>query len=190
MITRNVVFLSLTLAVSGCNLFGGDGTGGGGGTGGGSEETGGGAGGGSATGGGGGTALNGGNTCAMAPDVTAGGTFTGTTDDAAISDDYGPSAGNGCASGGLASGRDVAYALSPASTTTYTVVVTPNNGTFDPMLYVQSTCGANACIDGTVLNGPGQPESLTFMVTGGTTAFVIVDGENVSKGPFTITITH
>ncbi len=124
----------------------------------------------------------------MAPDVTAGGTFTGTTDATSIADDYGPSAGNGCSSGGSASGRDVAYALHPTVTTTYTVTVTPLNGTFDPMLYVQTTCGANACLAGTVLNGPGQAESVTFTVQAGVTAYVIVDGELVSKGPFTLLV--
>jgi hypothetical protein len=125
----------------------------------------------------------------MAPDVTAGGTFTGATDVAGVVDDYGPAAGNGCATGGSASGRDVAYALSPTVTTTYTVVVTPLNATFDPMLYVQTTCGGTGCLAGTVFNGPGQPESVTFTVQAGTTAYVIVDGELVSKGPFSISIT-
>jgi|GEM_PF-3702574 hypothetical protein len=174
-------------------------TGGGGGTtttgGGGGTTTTGGGGGTTTTGGGGGTTtpdagpLNGANTCATAPDITAGGTFTGTTDDASITDDYGPSAGNGCSSGGLASGRDVAYALSPATTTTYTATVTPLNTTYDPMLYAQLTCGANACLTGTILNGPGQPESITFTVQAGTTAYLIIDGENVTKGPFTLTVT-
>lgn len=132
--------------------------------------------------------LNGGDTCAMAPDVTAGGSFTGTTDGAGIADDYGPSAGSGCPSGGNASGRDVAYRLSPSVTTNYSVTVTPSNSTFDPMLYVQETCGAAACVTGTVLNGPGQPESLSFTVQAGATVFLIVDGELVTKGPFSLTV--
>ena len=168
------------------------GGGGGGAIGGGGGATGGGGGaiggGGGATGGGGGTsALNGGDTCAMAPDVTAGGVFTGTTDTSGVVDDYGPSAGT-CPAGGSASGRDVAYALSPATTTSYTVTVTPLNATFDPLLYAQLACGTNTCLAGTTLNGPGQPESITFSVPGGQTAYVIVDGELVSKGPFEILI--
>jgi hypothetical protein len=122
----------------------------------------------------------------MAPNVTAGGVFLGTTE--GMTDDYGPSAGNGCPSGGTASGRDVAYLLSPSVTTTYTVTVRPLTPSFDPMLYVQATCGANACIAGTVLNGAGQQESLTFTVQGGQTVYVIVDGEVVTRGPFEITI--
>ena len=166
--------------------------GGGGAVGGGGGALGGGggalgAGGGALGGGGGTTALNGGDTCAMAPDVTAGGVFTGTTDTTGVVDDYGPSAGT-CPTGGSASGRDVAYALSPATTTSYTVTVTPLNSTFDPLLYAQLACGTNTCLAGTTLNGPGQPESITFSVTGGQTAYVIVDGELVSKGPFEISI--
>jgi hypothetical protein len=72
--------------------------------------------------------------------------------------------------------------------TAYTIVVTPLNGTYDPMLYVQTTCGANACLAATILNGPGQPESLNVTVPGGTTAYIIVDGENVTRGPFTLTV--
>jgi hypothetical protein len=41
----------------------------------------------------------------------------------------------------------------------------------------------------TILNGPGQPESLNVTVPGGTTAYIIVDGENVTRGPFTLTVT-
>ena len=178
---------------------GGGATGGGGGAtvgGGGAVGGGGGAssggGGGTAGGGGGsamdgGMALNGGDTCATAPDVTAGGVFIGTTDLTGIVDDYGPSVGT-CPAGGSASGRDVAYALSPIVRTSYTVTVTPLNGTFDPLLYAQLACGTNTCLAGTTLNGPGQPESITFSVPAGQTAFVIVDGELVSKGPFQISI--
>jgi hypothetical protein len=183
----------------GATSGGGGATGGGGGgaTGGGGGATGGGGGGatgggGGATGGGGGStgdagvALNGGDQCANAPDVTTGGVFVGTT--TGQTDDYGPSAGNGCASGGLASGRDVAYLLNPAAETAYTVTVRPLNTTFDPMLYVQAACGANQCVTGTVLNGPGQQESVTFTVPAGQSVYVIVDGENVSNGPFELTV--
>ncbi len=138
-------------------------------------------------GGGGTTALNGGDTCALATDVTAGGVFTGTTDATGIVDDYGPSVGT-CPAGGNASGRDVVYALSPATTTSYTVTVRPLNSTFDPLLYAQLACGTNTCLAGTTLNGPGQPESITFSAPGGQTVYVIVDGELVSKGPFEISI--
>ena len=129
--------------------------------------------------------MNGGDTCAAALDATTGGTFPGTTDTA--TDDYGPS-GTGCPAGGSASGRDVAYRLSPSVTTNYTVTVTPMSSSFDPMLYVQQTCGGTGCVTGTVLNGAGQPESLTFTVQGGATVYLVVDGELVSKGPFTLVV--
>ncbi len=103
-------------------------------------------------------------------------------------DDYGFGLTTGCPSGGSGSGRDVAYLLHPLNTTQYTVTVTPLRVQFDPMIYVQATCGAGACIAGTVFNGPGQPETLTFVVNGGTTAYVIVDGELVTRGPFEISI--
>ncbi|MFT3711807.1 MAG: hypothetical protein QM817_29565 [Archangium sp.] len=162
---------------------GGGATGGGGGaTGGGGGATGGGGG---ATGGGGGSSLN--DTCATAIDATALGTFTGTTA-APATDDYGPSLGMGCAAGGAASGRDVVYSLSPVLTTNYTVTVTPMNSSYDPMLYAQATCGSDMCLGATIFNGPGQPETITFGVPGGTTAYIIVDGENASTGPFTLTV--
>ncbi len=110
------------------------------------------------------------------------GTTTGQTDD------YGPSVGNGCPSGGLGSGRDVAYRLSPTVTTGYRVTVRPLNTSYDPMLYVQASCGVNQCVTGTILNGPGQQESVTFSVPAGETVYIIVDGENVSHGPFELTV--
>ena len=160
--------------------------------------------GGSATGGGsaGGTpvldggvlALNGADQCgASAPDVTAGGSFLGSTFMA--TDDYSV-AGSGCPSGGTASGRDVAYLVAPAVTRTYRVVVTPldrvlpDGGVvrFDPMLYVQVACGAGACLAGTILNGVGQPEDVTFTVMAGQTAYIVVDGELASRGDFQLDV--
>lgn len=170
---------------------GGDGS-----TGGGTATTGGGdgsTGGGAATGGGTGTGggfqgTNGGDTCAVALDVTAGGRFDGTTDDSSVNDDYGNGLTTGCPSGGSGSGKDVAYVVSPTVTTRYTVTVTPQNSSYDPMLYVQSTCGPGACLEGTVFNGPGQAETVSFTVMGGNAAFIIVDGEANSRGPFELTI--
>lgn len=131
----------------------------------------------------------GGDTCAMAPDVTMGGTFMGTTAAPAV-DDYGPAAGQGCPAGGLGSGRDVAFAVSPTLTTNYSVTVTPQNGTYDPMVYVQLTCGDVMCLGGTILNGPGEAETVTFSVPGGLTVYIIVDGENASSGPFSMTVSQ
>ena len=136
---------------------------------------------------GGGTDAGGadGDTCATAIALIAGSSLPGSTSGA--TDDYEPS-GSGCPTGGRTSGADRAYALSPATTTTYRVQVTPT-GSFDPMLYAVNTCGASGCLEGTILNGPGEPETITFTVAGGATAYVIVDGEFFSEGDYTIEVT-
>ena len=54
-----------------------------------------------------------GDTCGDAIGLTIGATLSGSTTSA--TDDYGPT-GSGCPSGGMASGSDVAYSLSPSST--------------------------------------------------------------------------
>jgi hypothetical protein len=139
------------------------------------------------------TALAGGDTCDLAPDVTAGGRFTGTTN--GFTDDYSVS-GAGCPTGGAASGRDVAYRLSPPVAGMYTVRVTPVPATladggsnrFDPMLVVQRACGQLGCVIGTILNGPGDPESVTFAVGAGETMFIVVDGELGSRGEFELEV--
>lgn len=158
--------------------------GGGGGAGGAGGSTDGGSGG---FGGAGGTA-NGGDVCASALDVTGGGTFTGSTMNA--TDDYAPS-GAGCPTGGAASGRDVTYVVKPTSGKMYTVKVTPLAATpsFDPMLYAVSTCGGTGCLAGTVLNGAGEPEQITFSAGAGQTVFVVVDGELASRGQFEMVVT-
>ncbi|MDD5011733.1 MAG: lamin tail domain-containing protein, partial [Phycisphaerae bacterium] len=129
-------------------------------------------------------ALN--DTCAGAVNATAGGTFTGSTIGAA--DDYNDP---DCIS--LAySGPDLVYKLSPSSDSVYDIEVTPN-GDFDPALYLLTNCSSSACYDddeGTVLNGPGEPESLTDVdIPGGTTVFIIVDGEMLDEGSFSLTVT-
>lgn len=133
-------------------------------------------------------AIAGGDTCAMATDVTAGGTFANQTTVGAA-DDYGPPLGGGCPSGGAASGNDVVYSVAPSTTTTYEVTVVPDGAGFDPMLYAVSACDfSNGCIAGTVLNGAGQQEQITFSAPGGQTTYIVVDGEVVSSGGFTLTV--
>lgn len=133
--------------------------------------------------------LNGGDTCAMAPDVTAGGTYLGTTVGAQDYYGIGLQTNAGCPSGGAASGSDVTYLLNPLVTTQYAVTVTPLNQQYAPLLYVQaSACGAGGCLAGTTLNGAGQPESVSFTVPGGTSAYIIVDGELGTSGSFEISI--
>lgn len=130
------------------------------------------------------------DTCELARDVTAGGAFPGQSTRAPATDDYAPM-GAGCPSGGAASGRDVAYVVRPAAATTYRVRATPSAATpaYDPMLYAVRTCGAPGCVAGTVLNGPGQPEEITFAVDAAETVFIVVDGELASSGDFDLTVT-
>ena len=127
-----------------------------------------------------------GDTCADAIDATADGAFIGNTEDAADDYEARPAVDN-CPSG-AASGPDIVYALSPEVETTYHLEVAPGEG-FDPFLYVRADCAADACIDGTVLNGPGDSENLEVTVPGGSTYYVIVDGELGDAGGFTLTVT-
>ena len=133
---------------------------------------------------------NGGDTCELARDVTAGGTFVGQSTRAPATDTYGPM-GAGCPSGGAASGRDVAYVVRPTLATGYRVRVVPSASTptYDPMLYAVRTCGAAGCVAGTVLNGPGSAEEITFAVVADETVYIVVDGELASSGDFDLTVT-
>jgi hypothetical protein len=125
-----------------------------------------------------------GDTCATAIDVTSGGIFaTETTTDA--TDDYDASLGDGECPNGQFSGKDKVYALSPTVPTSYEVSVDPV-GNFDPFIYTRDDCSQAACLDGTVFNGPGGPESLTVDVAAGETVFVIVDGELGSEGDYSL----
>jgi hypothetical protein len=126
-----------------------------------------------------------GETCATAIDVTAGGTFTDTT--VGAGDDY-SAAGAGCPTGGLASGPDRAYFVRPSAPTSYRVTVMPTSATFDPMLVAVTDCAAPGCVAGTRLNGPGVMEQITFDVAADQTVFVVVDGENFSSCPYTLTV--
>jgi hypothetical protein len=127
------------------------------------------------------------DTCATAIDATAGGTW-GNQSTSDATDDYdSPVTASNCPSGAV-SGKDEVYSLSPAATTTYEVTVTPVGSTFDPFLYVRTDCSQDACLAGTVFNGPGQSETVTFDVQGGQTAFVIVDGELGTEGDYALTV--
>lgn len=134
-----------------------------------------------------GDGLTGGETCALAFDVTAGGTFVGTTEGA--DDDYSPS-GSGCPFARF-SGGDVTYFVRPTAPTTYRVTVVPTNATYDPLLYAVTTCGGSGCVAGTVFNGPGVMEQITFDVDADETVFIVVDGElsaGSAEGPFELTV--
>jgi len=121
-----------------------------------------------------------GDTCDMAIDVTAGVMLTGEST-TGLSDDYdSPVTATNCPSGAV-TGPDIVYSVSPTAETTYEVTVTPA-GNYDPMIYVREDCAQDACIDGTVFNGAGQAETLTFTVPANTTYYIIVDGEFISTG--------
>ncbi|TNE88232.1 MAG: hypothetical protein EP330_15540 [Deltaproteobacteria bacterium] len=127
------------------------------------------------------------DTCADAIDVTAGASLSGTT--VGATDDYSTGIGNQNCPVGSLTDADVAYVVRPSVDTGYRVVVTPTDGSFDPMLYVKVDCDADPCVDGTVLNGAGVQESLAFTATGGVSTYIIVDGENFTSGAFTIAVT-
>lgn len=113
------------------------------------------------------------DTCAMAADVTQGVSLMGLTTVGAA-DDY-DSQGAKCPVGRI-TGNDVAFFVMPAQETTYKITVTPM-GRYNPMIYIKTDCAANACLDGTVLNGPGVAESLTTTIGAGVKAYIIIDGD-------------
>lgn len=128
------------------------------------------------------------NTTCQAPvDISAGGTFAGQSTVGAT-DKLSPPSGNGCPAGGLNSGPDIIYVVSPPSDTLYEITVTPGNGSFDPMLYAMTSCDFDTgCSAGTILNGPGSSEQITF-TAGSQDVYVVVDGESNSSGPFTMEV--
>ncbi|MGM0557730.1 MAG: hypothetical protein ACQEVA_15205 [Myxococcota bacterium] len=130
---------------------------------------------------------NDGDTCDVAIDVTAGGTFADQTT-VGLSDDYSSSVGaDNCPSGSV-SGPDIVYVVNPSAETTYTFTVEPQGSTYDPFIYLKADCSVDACLDGTVLNGPGVQESVEYTVGVSETVYVIVDGELGSSGAFDLTV--
>ncbi|TXD37205.1 hypothetical protein FRC98_10755 [Lujinxingia vulgaris] len=96
--------------------------------------------------------------------------------------------GDGCPSGRI-SGPELIYVVSPSEPTSYRVRVEPNEVSFDPMIYVRSGCETSVCLAGTVLNGPGSPETLSFEAPGGVPSYIFVDGEWLSEGSFRLEVT-
>ncbi|RAL22399.1 hypothetical protein DL240_11155 [Lujinxingia litoralis] len=92
-----------------------------------------------------------------------------------------------CPSGRL-SGPEMIYRVSPAADTAYRVHVEPLDVSFDPMIYVRTDCSTQVCEAGTVFNGPGQSETLSFEVPGGETRYIIVDGELLSEGAYRLEV--
>lgn len=128
-----------------------------------------------------------GDSCEDAIDVTAGASLTGQTTVGATDDYEASFSGDNCPNARF-SGPDRAYVVQPATPTTYTVQVLPEAG-FDPSLYVKVDCSQEACVTGTVLNGEGVQESVTFDAPAGVPTFIIVDGEQFSEGMFDLNVT-
>ncbi len=127
-----------------------------------------------------------GETCASAIDVTGGGTWDDQTTVGASNDYDSDASAPNCPSGST-SGPDRVYVVAPATTTEYTVTVVPEDD-FDPFIHVRSDCSQQACIVGTVLNGPGVQESVTFELQANETGYIIVDGELFDSGDYTLTV--
>lgn len=87
------------------------------------------------------------------------------------------------------SGPDIVYYVDAEANTTYEVTVTPFRS-FDPMIYVLEDCNNQECIYGTVLNGAGETERLTFKNETFSTKrfYIIIDGEAGDEGTFTLSI--
>lgn len=118
--------------------------------------------------------------------MSAGGTWADQSTVGA-NDDYDSGLGEpGCPSGS-ASGNDRVYVATPATTTEYKVTVEPD-ASFDPFIYVRASCSDQACMAGTVFNGPGQPETVTFELQANETGHIIVDGELGDSGDYTLTV--
>ncbi|MEZ4462234.1 MAG: hypothetical protein R3E66_21435 [bacterium] len=126
-----------------------------------------------------------GDTCADAIPIAIGQTLSGST--VGASDSYSARAVNDNCPNNPASGRDRAYVFRPTADGSVRVMVTPE-ATYDPAIYIRLDCDAAACLDGTVLNGAGTPESVTFQVTANTDYFIIVDGELGDNGTYNITL--
>lgn len=131
----------------------------------------------------------GGDTCDQALDVSAGGVW-GAQSTLRAQDDYDSLPFDDGCPAGRGTGRDLTYVLrAPISTASYNITVEPVEPNFDPMIYLRTDCDQSVCLDGTVLNGPGQPERITGLrLERSDVVFVIVDGEALSNGSFTLTV--
>ncbi|MCX7944301.1 MAG: lamin tail domain-containing protein [Deltaproteobacteria bacterium] len=123
-------------------------------------------------------------TCATALDATNGlSTYSSTI---GTQDDYNPKE---CIFS-MFSGGDIVYYVDAEPNAIYEVIVTPY-ASFDPMIYVYDDCSKNECLYGTVLNGAGAPEKLTFKneTFSKKRFYIIIDGEAGDEGSFQLTIT-
>ncbi|MCX7959868.1 MAG: hypothetical protein N3B13_12575, partial [Deltaproteobacteria bacterium] len=122
-------------------------------------------------------------TCNTAIDATNGiSTYASTI---GAQDDYNPEK---CVFS-MFSGGDIVYYVDAEPNATYEVLVTPY-GSFDPMIYVYDDCSKKECLYGTVLNGAGDPEKLTFKneTFSKKRYYIVIDGEAGDDGSFQLTI--
>ncbi len=88
----------------------------------------------------------------------------------------------GCV-GTSASGPDRTYAfVASLGAGTYRVTVTPFADTVDPMIYVLESCEATECLEGTMLNGVGEAESVEMVLEADQIVYVVVDSEPGNAG--------
>jgi hypothetical protein len=99
--------------------------------------------------------------------------------------------GDDCVAG-FATGPERVFSFTAPDADDFRVTVTPNSGTFDPMIYVQQSCDDSVmCIAGSNLNGEGTADSTTMTLGAGETALITVDtdlGGDIGGGPFTILV--
>jgi len=123
------------------------------------------------------------DTCATAIDVSAGGTFLGTTICAA--GDYD---GVGC-SPYTAAAPDAVYAITVNDGDNVDLVYTPIDY-YDPSFYVVSDCGdiAGSCIDGADSGLGGDPEYLNIDFACAGTYYIICDAWSTGEGDFQLDV--
>jgi hypothetical protein len=103
------------------------------------------------------------------------------------SDDYAARGRDEGCPNNVASGRDRVYLFNSANAGDFRVVVVPE-ASFDPAIYVRLDCANAVCVTGTVLNGEGVQESVTFTATANTDYYLIVDGELGDSGAYSIAV--
>ncbi len=99
--------------------------------------------------------------------------------------------GSDCVAG-FATGPERVFSFTAPDADDFRVTVTPTNGTYDPMIYVQPSCDdSTACIAGSNLNGAGTMDSTTMSLEADQTVLITVDtdlGGDIGGGPFTILV--
>lgn len=127
-----------------------------------------------------------GDLCATAIPIAAGQTIDNQTTVGATDDYEARARDEGCPNN-AASGRDRVYIFNSPVAGNFRVTVIPE-ASFDPALYVRLDCANPVCVTGTILNGEGVQESVTFDATANTDYYLIVDGELADSGAYSISV--